>query len=167
MSFTDTGAFRASAISWAFALTLALLVRIVLKASLRLFCLPCLGTISFPCLLGHTGSLSFRSFDASPGDVPCSNGISCGLGRLPELRPSRSPSDVVVWSKRLGNRTPIGLLERDRVPEDGERRLSVLVEIIVDMLGKPTGREASSSLRTSARRYSASGSRCREYGQPF
>lgn len=43
------------------------------------------------------------------------------------------------------------LLERDREPEDEERRLSVLVEIIVDMLCKPNGPEASSSSRTSAR----------------
>ena len=41
ISLGDTGAFSASAISCAFWLTLAFRVRIVLKASLRLFCLPC------------------------------------------------------------------------------------------------------------------------------
>lgn len=38
MSFGDTGAFSASAISCAFWLTLPFLVRIVLIASLKLFC---------------------------------------------------------------------------------------------------------------------------------
>src|SRR3954469_15980539 len=42
MSRGDKGAFRASAISCAFWLTLAFLVRIVRMASLKLFCLPCL-----------------------------------------------------------------------------------------------------------------------------
>lgn len=156
MSLTDTGAFNASAISWAFALTLALLVRIVLKASLRLFCLPCMGTTSLPCLLAHIDSLSLRSCDPLPGEVPCSNGNSRGLGRLPVLRPRRSPSGVCVKSDKLGGGAPIILLERDREAEDEERRLSVLVEIMVDMLGKCTGPEILSSLRTSAREYSAS-----------
>lgn len=94
MSLNDTGAFSASAISWAFALTLALLVRIVLNASLKLFCLPCLDTISLSCLLAHNDSPSFRSCDPSRGEIPWSNGNSFGLGRLAEVRPSRSPSDV-------------------------------------------------------------------------
>ena len=39
-SFRDTGALRASAISWAFALTLPFLLRMVLIASLKLFWRP-------------------------------------------------------------------------------------------------------------------------------
>ena len=42
MSFGDSGAFSASAISCAFWLTLPFRVRIVWKASLRLFWRPCL-----------------------------------------------------------------------------------------------------------------------------
>lgn len=42
MSFGESGALSASAISWAFWLTLPLRVRIVLKASLKLFWRPCL-----------------------------------------------------------------------------------------------------------------------------
>lgn len=42
MSLGESGAFRASASSWAFWLTLAFLPRMVLMASLKLFCLPCL-----------------------------------------------------------------------------------------------------------------------------
>lgn len=42
MSFGESGALSASAISCAFWLTLPLRVRIVLKASLRLFWRPCL-----------------------------------------------------------------------------------------------------------------------------
>jgi len=41
ISLGDTGAFNASDISCTFALTLPFLVRIVLKASPRLFCLLC------------------------------------------------------------------------------------------------------------------------------
>ena len=41
ISFGDTGAFRAPAISWAFALTLPFRERMVLNASVKLFCLPC------------------------------------------------------------------------------------------------------------------------------
>lgn len=41
----ETGAFNASPISCTFVLTLPLLVRIVLKASLKLFCLPCLPPV--------------------------------------------------------------------------------------------------------------------------
>lgn len=44
MRRADTGALRASAISCAFWLTLALLPRTVRIASLKLFCLPCLPT---------------------------------------------------------------------------------------------------------------------------
>jgi hypothetical protein len=47
MSLGDTGALSASAISWAFWLTLALRVRIVLIASERLFCLPCLPPVVY------------------------------------------------------------------------------------------------------------------------
>ena len=42
MSLGDTGAFKACASSWAFALTLPRRPRIVLRASLKLFCCPCL-----------------------------------------------------------------------------------------------------------------------------
>ena len=41
INFGDTGALSASEISCTFALTLPFLVRMVLKASLKLFCLPC------------------------------------------------------------------------------------------------------------------------------
>ncbi len=41
ISFGDTGAFRAPAISWALAVTLPFLERMVLNASVKLFCLPC------------------------------------------------------------------------------------------------------------------------------
>lgn len=37
----ETGAFKASPISCTFTLTLAFLVLMVLKASVKLFCLPC------------------------------------------------------------------------------------------------------------------------------
>lgn len=45
MSFTETGAFKASAISAALAVTLPFLVLIVLIASLMLFCRPCLDGV--------------------------------------------------------------------------------------------------------------------------
>ena len=49
MSLTDMGAFNASAISCALALTLPFLVLIVRIASLRLFCRPCLdGPLLYP-----------------------------------------------------------------------------------------------------------------------
>jgi hypothetical protein len=41
ISFGDTGAFRAPAISWALALTLPFRERMVRNASVKLFCLPC------------------------------------------------------------------------------------------------------------------------------
>ena len=46
-----------------------------------------------------------------------------------------------VWSNKIGSELPTGLLESDRDPEDDERRRSVLVDVIVDMLSQPTGRE--------------------------
>lgn len=49
-SFGETGALSASAISCAFWLTLAFLVLTVRMASLKLFCLPCLGPLLIPPL---------------------------------------------------------------------------------------------------------------------
>ena len=51
-SFMETGAFKASAISCAFALTLPFLLRIVLMASLRLFWRPC-RVMPFACPFAH------------------------------------------------------------------------------------------------------------------
>jgi hypothetical protein len=68
----ETGAFKASPISCTFAVTLAFLVRMVLKASLKLFCLLCL-----PPVLGgplfHPDPLSILSLlgcHLSPEGVP-------------------------------------------------------------------------------------------------
>src|SRR5262245_58675269 len=83
----DTGARSASAISWAFWLTLPCLVRIVRIASLRLFCLACpLAFAPFPKLLSRLGShLGVRGSSL--------NWI--GPRRSLGLRPPESPS---IWS---------------------------------------------------------------------
>jgi hypothetical protein len=72
ISLGDTGAFRASDISCTFWLTLPLLVRIVLKASLKLFCLPC--PCPFPPVLHGGFRTSPLSILESPG---CQRSADC------------------------------------------------------------------------------------------
>lgn len=77
INFGDTGAFNACAISWAFSLTLPFRVRIVLKASPKLFCLPCprplgLYDVFLPVQVDGSGSLldCHRSIGGVPFNVP-------------------------------------------------------------------------------------------------
>lgn len=96
MRFGDTGAFSASASSCAFWLTLALRpgVRIVLRASLRLFCLPC--RVKGPCAepFAYPFFCSFRACHLSKGITPFCCGGQAGLPARDELRPKCSSSWV-------------------------------------------------------------------------
>ena len=79
MSLTDMGAFSASAISCALALTLPFLVLIVRIASLRLFCRPCLdGPLLYPW--DHVKRTSRFACHRSVLVVRSEAGIMCGLG---------------------------------------------------------------------------------------
>ena len=81
MRRADTGALRASAISWAFWLTLALLPRTVRIASLKLFCLPCLPTA--PPLFGVHPFMPCEPLRACQRSWLCRWGGSpsgCGMG---------------------------------------------------------------------------------------
>lgn len=69
MSVGDSGAFSASAISCAFWLTLPFLVRIVLIASPKLFCLPCLVEGPGGAPFAYTNRASFRGCHLSAGTV--------------------------------------------------------------------------------------------------
>lgn len=90
ISFTETGALSASAISWALALTLARRVLMVLRASLRLFCLPCLvPPTALP--LPHRGPVSLRGYQRSPGGNAYSPGFM-GLGERTDMPISPTPS---------------------------------------------------------------------------
>lgn len=88
MSLGESGALSASASSCAFWLTLPLRVRIVLKASLRLFWRPCLveGPEAEPLMPPNLASL--RGCHLSPGMVlPFACAAWLGLAERDELRP--------------------------------------------------------------------------------
>ena len=87
MSLTDMGAFNASAISCALALTLPFLVLIVRIASLRLFCLPCLdGPLLYPC--DHVKRTSRFACHRSALGVRSRPGNTCGLEVLELVPPA-------------------------------------------------------------------------------
>src|SRR5579859_2232394 len=95
MSLGETGTFSASAISCALALTLALRPLIVLMASLRLFCRPCLVFVVLATPLVQSEYFSFRgchqSFGNSPLAVPF---CLLGIGDLDMACPSDSSQKV-------------------------------------------------------------------------
>jgi hypothetical protein len=70
ISFGDTGAFKAPAISCAFALTLPFRERMVLNASVKLFCLPCTLPVGWYAALPvqDVGIGSLRVCHRSKGD---------------------------------------------------------------------------------------------------
>lgn len=73
MSRGETGARSASASSWAFWLTLPFLARIVWKASVKLFCRPCLLTPPPPVEDGLHRELllSLRGIDSQRSGGGC------------------------------------------------------------------------------------------------
>lgn len=81
----ETGAFKASEISCTLALTLALLVRIVLNASLKLFCLLCPAVVCPFAQDDLPNELSLRGFHRSIGD---------GLFTIPLFRYGDCPSSI-------------------------------------------------------------------------
>ena len=81
MSRPDTGALRASAISWAFWLTLPLRPRTVRIASLKLFCLPCRPTA--PPALGVQPFVVCEPLRACQRSLLCrwfGSPSGCGIG---------------------------------------------------------------------------------------
>jgi hypothetical protein len=71
INFGDTGTFNASPISCTFWLTLPFLVRIVLSASVRLFCLLCLVPVfSWPFHTVPFNALSLLGIQRSEEDGP-------------------------------------------------------------------------------------------------
>ena len=95
MSFGDSGALSASAISCAFWLTLPLRVLIVLKASLKLFCRPCLvdGPDVEPFENPNLPSLRDCHLSVCVA-LPFECAVWLGLATREELRPSGSSSCV-------------------------------------------------------------------------
>ena len=129
----ETGAFKASARSCAFALTLPFLVRIFLKASLRLFCLPCFepDLPTCPLVFSHAKWLSRRCCHLSPGGAPFDFGRGFGLGVLAEVFVA-SPSSLDVVRESRDNRgcSKSGNLKVSVRLEELDHGRSVLVEVI-------------------------------------
>lgn len=87
-SLGESGALSASAISWAFWLTLPLRVLIVLKASLRLFWRPCLVEGPGAAAFTTPNLASLRGCHLSAGFVlPLACAAWLGLADRDELRP--------------------------------------------------------------------------------
>lgn len=82
----DIGAFNFTAISCAFALTLALLP-IVRNASLKLFCRPCLDAGAWTPPFVQPKFPSFRGCHLSEGATPLLFAVKFGLGEREELSP--------------------------------------------------------------------------------
>lgn len=126
-SFGESGAFKASAISCAFWLTLPPRVRIVVIASLKLFCLPCLATPLAQCIL-----LSFRGCQRPSGSAPMVAGIEPGLGLLEAVVSPKVSSYAGNASDETRGKLYVGGLNVD---EEEERR-STLVKVADGMTGR-------------------------------
>jgi hypothetical protein len=98
ISLGDSGTLSASATSCTFWLTLAFLVLIVLKASLRLFCRPCafLMVVGGGCAdaLKYPFLWSLRGCHLSDGALLFERCLRAGLGVRDELSPNGSSSWV-------------------------------------------------------------------------
>jgi len=128
MSLKEIGAFKASAISCALALTLPLRVLIVLIASLRLGCLLCRdspdGTVAWP--LSQAMWLSLRCCHLSPYRLPLGFERGLGLGTL-----SRSSSCVTKGSSIDIDRSKSGNLNVSARSDEDDQWCSELIWVMV------------------------------------
>jgi hypothetical protein len=104
MSLGDSGALSASAISCAFCVTLAFLVRIVLIASVKLFCRPCLAAPAAALFMCPNRESRLGCHRSAPGiALPLGCGAGEGLPLRDELWPYSSSSSGMRSGWKAGN----------------------------------------------------------------
>jgi hypothetical protein len=104
MSLGDSGALSASAISCAFCVTLAFLVRIVLIASVKLFCRPCLAAPAAALFMCPNRESRLGCHRSAPGiALPLGCGAGEGLPLREELWPYSSSSRGMRSGWKAGN----------------------------------------------------------------
>ena len=133
----ETGAFKASAISCAFALTLPFLVRMIRIASLRLFCRLCIGPGPTACPFASPQAtwLALRCCHRSVlCETPLIFAYAFGLGVLAEdLKAPLSSSCVGRVSLDSGICSKSGNLNVSARLEEMDRRRSELVEVMANV----------------------------------